>query len=90
MKKVVIVIKEKEVKLNLLEDEREVDTFCFSEGLNFGESLLGEIDGIILKNGLSLGEIGGFEVKNEISDNFTSVKIAQIVAKTLNFAKTVD
>lgn len=90
MKKIIIEIKEAEIRLVLLNNGKEVDFFCFEGGNNFGESLLLQIEVMIDKNELKLDEVEAFVVKSEISDKFTSVKIAEIVAKTLNFAKTVD
>ena len=90
MKKMAIDIKKDKISLYLLNNDEIIDSFYFLDTKNFGESLLIEINRMILKNRLELKDIEYFEVKNEIAESFTSVKIAEIVAKTLNFSKTVD
>lgn len=85
-----IDIKKDKISLYLLNNDEIIDSFYFLDTKNFGESLLIEINRMILKNRLELKDIEYFEVKNEIAESFTSVKIAEIVAKTLNFSKTVD
>lgn len=90
MKKILIDIRKDKISLGLFDNNEAIDSFNFSDMRNFGESLLIEISRMISKNKLELGDVEYFEVKSELEESFTSVKIAEIVAKTMNFSKTVD
>lgn len=90
MKNIEIIIKEDEIAINLCADGSVLDFMVWKDKIDLSERLLVEIDMLIIKNNLVLADIANFEVKSDISDKFTSVKIAQTVAKTLNFYKAVN
>lgn len=60
------------------------------EARDMGRQLFEAIAAILKENGLKSVDIGGFEVKTDVSDNFTSVKIAQTVASVYTWAVTVN
>jgi len=90
MKRIIIELNSEYIKLSLSEDNKSLDSIIWEGKANLSEELLTGIDSVLRKNNLKVGDISDFEVKSEIADQFTSVKIAEIVSKTLNFAKTVD
>lgn len=90
MNKIEIEIRENSFSINLYKNKDIVDNISWEENFDLGRRLLVEIDSILSRNDLDLKSIYNFEVKSSISDKFTSVKIAEIVAKTLDFSKTVD
>lgn len=88
---ILIEIAEKEIKLSLRDGKNgQIDEARWSRDFNLGEKLLGEIDNILLKNNLKPSDIDRADVKTSISDNLTTVRIAETVAKTLNYYKNVD
>jgi|GEM_PF-2830518 len=88
---ILIKIGESVIELILEKEEgRILDNYVFPEKNNLSEELLVQIDNFLVKNNLSIKEIDEFGVKSEISDKFTTVKIAQTVANSLNYAKTVN
>lgn len=72
--------------LALLEDGREVADRGWDEGRDMGRRLFESIDAILKEKDLEPTDVSGFTVETEVSDNFTSVKIAQTVAETYRFA----
>jgi tRNA A37 threonylcarbamoyladenosine modification protein TsaB len=88
--KITIEVKAEAIILSLLNKEMVVDNIIWDGKFNLSEGLLSGIDDILKRNKLQIVDIVDFEVVSEISDKFTSIKIAQIVAKTLKFAQTVD
>lgn len=88
---ILIKIGENIIELVLEKEGGEIlDNYIFPEKNNLSEELLTQIDNFLAKNNLNIKEIDKFEVKSEISDKFTTVKIAQTVANSLNYAKTVN
>lgn len=72
--------------LALLEDGREVVDRGWDEGRDMGRQLFESIDAILKEKDLEPTDVSDFTVETEVSDNFTSVKIAQTVAETYRFA----
>ena len=75
-------------KLTLLEDGREAASRGWEEGRDMGRRLFESIDGILKERELEPADVSDFIVETDVSDNFTSVKIAETVAKTYRFAVT--
>lgn len=73
-------------RLSLNEDGHEVSFREWTEGRDMGRQLFGSIDAILKERDLDPRDVGDFEVKTDVSDAFTSVKIAQTVAETYRFA----
>lgn len=87
---ILIEIKEKTIKLCLIQKEKQMDALEFSGNHSLSEILLSKIDELIAKNELKLSDIEKMTVKSNIPDNLTTVRIAKIVAKTFNFSKNVN
>ncbi len=73
-------------RLTLLEDGREAAARGWEEGRDMGRRLFESIDGILKERGLAPADVSDFIVETDVSDNFTSVKIAETVAETYRFA----
>lgn len=83
--KIVIEIKDDNIKLILKDSENVVDESSWKEEQNLSKKLLPEIDKLIKNNKLETSDIDNVEVDTGISEKFTTVRIAKIVAKTFNF-----
>lgn len=87
---ILIEIKTEVINLCLIQKGKQVDSLEFWGNRNLSEILLVKIDELLAKNELKLSNIKEVEVKSDIPDNLTTVRIAEIVAKTLNFSKDVN
>lgn len=73
-------------RLSLKKSGRELASRQWNEGRDMGRQLFESIDDILRERGLAPEDVGSFDVRTDVSDAFTSVKIAQTVAKTYCFA----
>jgi tRNA A37 threonylcarbamoyladenosine modification protein TsaB len=78
-------IGERRSRLMLLDDGREIASREWEESRDMGRRLFEAIDEILTEAELAPADIASFDVETDVSDNFTSVKIAQIVATTYEF-----
>lgn len=79
-------VEKEKSRLSLKEGGREVLSREWAEGRDMGRQLFESIDAILKERGLDPRDVGDFEVETDVSDAFTSVKIAQTVAETYRFA----
>lgn len=79
-------VEKEKSRLALLEDGTEVIVKEWSEGRDMGRQLFESVDAILKERGLQPTDVSDFTVETEVSDNFTSVKIAQTVAETYRFS----
>lgn len=82
---ILIEITELEIGLFLKQGKAQIDAITWDSNLNLSELLLREIDNLLVKNNLKSSDIDNVDIKTNISDNLTTVRIAQIVAKTFNY-----
>lgn len=87
---IVLEIKENEINLLLKDKKKVIDEIGWKERLDLSEKLLVVIDELLVKNNLKTKDIDKMVVKSDISDNFTTVRIAKTVAETFNFSKIVN
>lgn len=87
---IVIKIESNCVELILKNNQVVLDTVRWEEKLDLSQKLLGGIDQILVKNNLKIRDIDKINVESAISNKLTTVRIAKIVAKTLNYGKTVE
>ncbi len=73
-------------RLALLLGGKVVAEKSWAESRDMGRQLFEGIDALLSENGLKPGDIGDFQLQTEVSDNFTSVKIAETVAKVYTWA----
>jgi len=83
---ILITIKEKKVKMALLEGEAEKDAVEIVEEHSLSKKLLPEIDGLLIRNGLAARDIKEMRVESDQDETFTTTRIAKTVAKAWNFA----
>lgn len=73
-------------ELLLLEDGAARTGKEWLESRDMGRRLFESIDAILAERGLAPSDVFDFTVETDVSDNFTSVKIAETVANTYRFA----
>ena len=81
-----LIVEKEKSQLTLFEDDREVAAREWEEGRDMGRRLFESIDGILKERRLKPTDVPDFIVETDVSDNFTSVKIAETVAETYRFA----
>ncbi len=79
-------VEKEKSRLSLKEGGREVLSREWTEARDMGRQLFESIDAILTERGLVPSDVSDFTVETDVSDNFTSVKIAETVAKTYRFA----
>lgn len=87
---IILEITDNKAILYLKDKKNLLDKLSWSGNLNLSEKLLVKIDNILIKNNLKPSDIDEISLKSNISDNLTTIRIAKIVAKTFNFAKSVN
>ena len=86
--KVILNIKEdKSVKLSLFEGKREIDSFEWKDENSLSRLLLSKIDQLLKKNKIGLDKIFGYKIMSEVSENYTSFRIAKITLEGLMIGK---
>lgn len=68
----------------------EVAEKKWQESRDMGRQLFEAIQGLLHENGLKPEDIADFRLETGVSDNFTSVKIAQTVAQVYNWGVSVQ
>jgi tRNA A37 threonylcarbamoyladenosine modification protein TsaB len=81
-----LTVKKEKSRLALIKNDGEVAVREWEEERDMGRQLFEAIDGILAERSLKPTDISDFIVKTDVSDNFTSVKIAETVAETYRFA----
>ena len=81
-----LIVEKEKSQLTLFEDDGEVAAREWEEGRDMGRRLFESIDVILKERGLEPTDVSDFIVETDVSDNFTSVKIAETVAETYRFA----
>jgi len=72
-------------KLTLLEGEREVSSREWPEARDMGHQLFEAIDGLLGESGLEPATVVSFRIGTDVPESFTSVRIAQSVAKAWEY-----
>lgn len=80
-----INIDDEKIRLILENGDELVDGISWEERNNLSQKLLLEIDNLIKRNRLTPSDISEMSVETSISEKFTTVQIAKVVAKTFNF-----
>ncbi|NTW14143.1 MAG: hypothetical protein HGA31_03880 [Candidatus Moranbacteria bacterium] len=72
-------------RLDLLQNGEISISREWSEARDMGKQLFEAIDGILKEVGLEPASVPSFHIETDIPDSFTSVKIAQSVAKAWEY-----
>jgi len=72
--------------LHLNEKDKIIDSLSFPLDHNLSEKLLISIDEILGKNQVNLEKLEKVDFSSEIKDSYTSARIGQVVADSLNWA----
>lgn len=81
-----LIVEKEKSQLTLFEDDGEVAAREWEEGRDMGRRLFESIDAVLKERRLEPTDVPDFIVETDVSDNFTSVKIAETVAETYRFA----
>jgi len=84
--KIVIVIKEKTVKVVLFDGKKQKDLMEIVEEYNLSKKLLPGIEKLLKRNKLSKKDVLSVRVESDQGENFTTTRIAKTIAETWNFA----
>lgn len=82
---ILIKIKNRDLKIILLDDKNQVDFLGVVDEYRLSEKLLPEIDKIIKRNKLKKVDIKKIIVESDQEDNFTTTRIAKSVANSWNY-----
>jgi len=88
--KLIIDIHNKIVRIILIEGNKEVDFTEFPEENNLSQKLLPEIANLLEKNKIEPKDLEKTELQTNLSDNFTTYRIAKAIVDSLNWGKTVN
>lgn len=81
-----LIIEKERSELRLMEGETVKAKKEWAEAKDMGRQLFQAIDSLLQSHGLGPTDIANFRLETAISDNFTSVKIAQTVSQMYNWA----
>ena len=87
--KLIIDIHNKIVKIILLKGEKEQDHLEFPEENNLSDKLLPIIDELLRKNKLSAKDVKKAELETDLTDGFTTYRIAKTITDSFNWGKEV-
>lgn len=78
---ILIAIKEKKVKIGLIDSQKEMDFVEIVEERAISQKLLPKIDELLKRNGLTPKDIGEVQVESDQGENFTTTRIAETIAQ---------
>lgn len=81
-----LTLNKTDAKLELLRDGEVVAEKSWQESRDLGRQLFQGIETLLSENDLNPEDVTDFMLETAISDNFTSVKIAETVAKVYTWA----
>jgi len=82
-----LFLKEKNVRLVLLEDEKIIDKEEWVDKNNLLEKFFPIIDSMITRNNVNITDVDDFLLETDIPAGYTTARIARTIVKTLNFAQ---
>ncbi len=85
-----LTLTKENAKLELLEGSQVKATKEWQESRDMGRQLFEAIQALLAENGLGPTDVDSFRLETAVSDNFTSVKIAETVAKMYTWAVSVQ
>ncbi len=84
---ILITIKEKKVKVALMENEVERDVLEIVEEHSLSQQLLPSIDELLKRNQLISKDIEKMRVESDRDESFTTTRIAQAAANAWNYVQ---
>lgn len=84
--KIVLSIKEKNVRLSLLNNNDLVSEKKWVDKNNLLEKFFPAIDEILKENNLEIRDIKEFSLETDVPQGYTTERIARTIIQTLNFA----
>lgn len=84
-----LIVEKNHSELFLKRGDDVLSSKTWPEARDMGRQLFEAIRALLNENGLKSGDIKDFQVKTGVSDNFTSVKIAETVAKVYTWSVKV-
>jgi len=84
-----LTLTKENARLELREGDRVKATKEWAESRDMGRQLFEAIAALLQENGLGPTDVDKFELNTDVSDNFTSVKIAETVAKVYTWGVSV-
>lgn len=81
-----ITISRTNAKISLFDSDREIDSVSWQNNWDISRLLLLNINNLLEKHDLKISEIKKFEFQNKENTGFTTSRIGEITAKTLEFA----
>ena len=84
--RIIITIKNREVRISLFQGETFLDEIIFTEENNILEKLLPSIDKLLRRNSLDSKKINKIDLKTDLAESYTTYRIAKATADTFNWA----
>lgn len=81
-----LILTKADARLRLMRDGEVVAEKDWEESRDLGRQLFQGIETLLSENNLNPEDVGDFRLETDVSDNFTSVKIAETVAKVYTWA----
>lgn len=81
-----LILTQTDAKLELLRDGGVIALKSWKESRDLGRQLFQGIEVLLMENNLNPEDVTDFRLETAVSDNFTSVKIAETVAKVYTWA----
>lgn len=75
-----------DAELELVRGGEVVAVKHWTESRDMGRQLFEAIEALLRENDLKPADVADFRLETDVSDNFTSVKIAQTVSRVYNWA----
>lgn len=82
-----LLLKEKDVTLVLLDGEKILDEEKWVDENNLLEKFFPIIDEMLKRNNMNIGDVDDFVLKANIPKGYTTARIARTIVKTFNFAQ---
>lgn len=86
MNSFLLTLTKTDARLVLMKDEEVVAEKSWAESRDLGRQLFEGIEVLLSGNNLHPGDVSDFRLETTVSDNFTSVKIAETVAGVYTWA----
>lgn len=87
---IVVSIKNKTIKLSLMDENVIKDSILISDEHKLSEEMLPAIDELLKKNGIAVKDVEKMALDSDLGENFTTHRIALTVVKAFNWTRAVD
>ena len=84
-----IILKDESIRIKLMDKKLCLAETSWKDKANLSRNLLKKIDALLRKNGIGVDKISSYKIISDVSENWTTYRIAKITLESLIVAGLV-